>query len=96
MLIFKKSHYMCHNQQLNLTIDLHSTLSLLQQDRTNVLFKQVQDQRTLRGRSNDAIAAACVYIACRQEGVPRTFRGEQKIKFCEKLQQFQSESKLFL
>lgn len=43
-------------------------------DRTNVLFKQVQDQRTLRGRSNDAIAAACVYIACRQEGVPRTFR----------------------
>lgn len=26
------------------------------------------------GRSNDAIASACLYIACRQEGVPRTFK----------------------
>ncbi|XP_077986782.1 transcription initiation factor IIB-like [Glandiceps talaboti] len=43
-------------------------------DRTNTLFKQVHEQRTLRGRSNDAIAAACLYIACRQEGVPRTFK----------------------
>ena len=30
--------------------------------------------RALRGRSNDAIASACLYIACRQEGVPRTFK----------------------
>ncbi|XP_022084269.1 transcription initiation factor IIB-like [Acanthaster planci] len=43
-------------------------------DRTNGLFKQVHEQRSLRGRSNDAIAAACLYIACRQEGVPRTFK----------------------
>ena len=28
----------------------------------------------MRGRSNEAIAAACLYIACRQEGVPRTFK----------------------
>ena len=27
-----------------------------------------------KGRSNEAIAAACLYIACRQEGVPRTFK----------------------
>ena len=34
----------------------------------------VHDGRNLRGRSNDAIASACLYIACRQEGVPRTFK----------------------
>lgn len=43
-------------------------------DRANQLFKQVHDQKTLKGRSNDAIASACLYIACRQEGVPRTFK----------------------
>lgn len=43
-------------------------------DRTNMLFKMVHDGRNLRGRSNEAIAAACLYIACRQEGVPRTFK----------------------
>ncbi|VDI41551.1 transcription initiation factor IIB-like isoform X2 [Mytilus edulis] len=43
-------------------------------DRANNLFKQVNDGKALKGRSNDAIAAACMYIACRQEGVPRTFK----------------------
>ncbi|KAK7580617.1 hypothetical protein V9T40_001246 [Parthenolecanium corni] len=43
-------------------------------DRANFLFKQVHDGRNLKGRSNDAIASACLYIACRQEGVPRTFK----------------------
>jgi len=43
-------------------------------DRANTLFKMVHDGRSLRGRANDAIASACLYIACRQEGVPRTFK----------------------
>ena len=43
-------------------------------DRANQLFKMVADGKSLKGRSNDAIAAACLYIACRQEGVPRTFK----------------------
>uniref|UniRef100_A0A6A7FUW9 Transcription initiation factor IIB n=2 Tax=Hirondellea gigas TaxID=1518452 RepID=A0A6A7FUW9_9CRUS len=43
-------------------------------DRANYLFKQVHDGRSLKGRSNDAIASASLYIACRQEGVPRTFK----------------------
>lgn len=43
-------------------------------DRANNLFKMVHDGKNLKGRSNDAIAAACLYIACRQEGVPRTFK----------------------
>ncbi|XP_049302005.1 transcription initiation factor IIB isoform X2 [Bactrocera dorsalis] len=43
-------------------------------DRANNLFKQVHDGKNLKGRSNDAKASACLYIACRQEGVPRTFK----------------------
>ena len=43
-------------------------------DRANNLFKMVHDGRNLKGRANDAIAAAVLYIACRQEGVPRTFK----------------------
>ncbi|WAR30990.1 TF2B-like protein [Mya arenaria] len=43
-------------------------------DRGNTLFKQVNDTKSLKGRSNDAICSACMYIACRQEGVPRTFK----------------------
>ena len=43
-------------------------------DRANTLFKMVHDGRNLKGRANEAIASACLYIACRQEGVPRTFK----------------------
>merc|ERR1712083_1296667 len=43
-------------------------------DRANNLFKMVSDGKNLKVRANDAIAAACLYIACRQEGVPRTFK----------------------
>ncbi|CAK9300030.1 unnamed protein product [Gordionus sp. m RMFG-2023] len=43
-------------------------------DRADALFKQVHEGQGLRGRSNDSKAAACLYIACRQEGVPRTFK----------------------
>lgn len=34
----------------------------------------VHDGKNLKGRANDAIASASLYIACRQEGVPRTFK----------------------
>ena len=48
------------------------------QDRAQTLFKQVHEGKALKGRSNDAIASACMYIACRQEGVPRTFKGQRR------------------
>ena len=48
------------------------------QDRGNLLFKQVHEGKSLKGRSNDAISSACLYIACRQEGVPRTFKGNKR------------------
>ena len=43
-------------------------------DKAKSNFKEVYESRSLKGRSNDAIAAACLYIACRQEAVPRTFK----------------------
>ncbi|VDN04355.1 unnamed protein product [Thelazia callipaeda] len=38
------------------------------------VFKDVLDSKALRGKNNEAQAAACLYIACRKEGVPRTFK----------------------
>ncbi|CAN9513462.1 unnamed protein product [Ophioblennius macclurei] len=43
-------------------------------DRTNNLFKLLYEQKSLKGKPTDAIASACLYVACRQEGVPRTFK----------------------
>jgi transcription initiation factor TFIIB len=44
------------------------------QDQANKLFKDVLVTGALRGKNSEAVAAACLYIACRKEGVPRTFK----------------------
>jgi len=44
------------------------------QDQAGKIFKDVLESKALRGRNNEAQAAACLYIACRKEGVPRTFK----------------------
>lgn len=38
------------------------------------IFKMVDDNKALKGKSQEAIIAGCIFIACRQTGVPRTFR----------------------
>ncbi|MCL7044820.1 hypothetical protein MKW94_026530 [Papaver nudicaule] len=43
-------------------------------DRANEIYKKVEDQKSIRGRNQDAILAACLYIACRQEDIPRTVK----------------------
>jgi len=43
-------------------------------ERAHGLFKMVNDGKQLKGRSVEAKCSACLYIACRQEGVPRTFK----------------------
>lgn len=43
-------------------------------DRANTLFKKMTDTKALRGRSTEANCAACLYIACSQEGAARTFK----------------------
>ncbi|KAL2318467.1 hypothetical protein Fmac_032343 [Flemingia macrophylla] len=34
-------------------------------DRANEIYKRVEDQKSSRGRNQDALLAACLYIACR-------------------------------
>jgi transcription initiation factor TFIIB len=43
-------------------------------DRANEIYKKVEDHKSSRGRNQDAILAACLYIACRQEDKPRTVK----------------------
>ncbi|KHN82738.1 Transcription initiation factor IIB [Toxocara canis] len=44
------------------------------EDNAAKVFKDVLDSKALKGKNNEAQAAACLYIACRKEGVPRTFK----------------------
>ncbi|KAG2171515.1 hypothetical protein NQZ79_g1647 [Umbelopsis isabellina] len=50
------------------------SLSKLVSDTAKQLYKRVEDEKLLRGKTSDAIIAACIFIACRQEKVGRTFR----------------------
>ncbi|XP_030377073.1 transcription initiation factor IIB-like [Scaptodrosophila lebanonensis] len=43
-------------------------------DRAKALYKQIYDSKLIRTRSTDAKCAACIYIACRQENIPRSFK----------------------
>ena len=43
-------------------------------DRAKQLYKKVFDQEVAKGKANAAVVAACIFIACRQEKVPRTFK----------------------
>lgn len=38
------------------------------------LYKRSDEEKLLRGKPPDAVIAACIFIACRQAHVPRTFR----------------------
>eukprot|EP01132_Coremiostelium_polycephalum_P003136 gene3136-3920_t len=52
----------------------HMGLPQTVQDRANELFRQIDDKKTVKGRSADGMLAASLYIACRLEGVSRTFK----------------------
>lgn len=43
-------------------------------DTSKQLFKRVDEERLLKGKKVEAIIAACIFIACRQGRVPRTFK----------------------
>lgn len=38
------------------------------------LYKRADQEKVLRGKSVDAVVACCIFIACRQARVPRTFK----------------------
>lgn len=56
----------------------HGFLAFLMKDRANEIYKRVEDQKSSRGRNQDALLAACLYIACRQEDKPRTVKGTKQ------------------
>lgn len=43
-------------------------------DEASGLFRRVHEQRRLRSRPRLAIVSACIYLACRLQGAPRSFR----------------------
>jgi transcription initiation factor TFIIB len=67
-----KSHLIIHTEILQMADCLN--LPQMIPDRANTLFKQVHETKSMKGKSVDAISSACLYIACRQEAVPRTFK----------------------
>ncbi|KAF2747347.1 transcription initiation factor-like protein iib [Sporormia fimetaria CBS 119925] len=43
-------------------------------DAAKHIYKMADDAKIFKGKSQDAIIAGCIFIACRQMGVPRSFR----------------------
>lgn len=43
-------------------------------DTAKQLYKRVYEEKILKGKPNDAVVAACIFVACRQARVPRTFQ----------------------
>jgi transcription initiation factor TFIIB len=66
----QKRHVWCFSQSVVLMPSSASGVK----DRANEIYKKVEDLKSIRGCSQDAILAACLYIACRQEYKPRTFK----------------------
>lgn len=44
-------------------------------DRATITFKSCYENKFLRGRSQDIVAAVCIYSASREEGSSRTIKG---------------------
>ncbi|KAJ3048926.1 transcription initiation factor IIB [Rhizophlyctis rosea] len=50
------------------------SLSKLVVDSAKQLYKKVDDEKLLKGKTPEAISAACIYIACRENNVTRSFK----------------------
>ena len=50
------------------------SLSRVVIDSAKQLFKKVQDNNLLKGKSSEASMAACIYIACKEHTADRTFK----------------------
>lgn len=76
------------------------SLSRLVTDSAKQLYKKVDDNKLLKGKSREAAMAACIYIACREHQVTRTFKEicnvtkveKKEIGRCFKLLQVTSRS----
>lgn len=50
------------------------TLGDVIKEESKILFKKVNDQKNLKGRTHNAIISSCVFIACRKKCNPRSIR----------------------
>lgn len=51
-----------------------SSISKTISDRAKLIFKTVDEKKILKGKNSEGIVAACIYISCKQEQSPRTFK----------------------
>ena len=49
-------------------------LSRVVVDSAKQLYKKVEDDKLLRGKTQEAVIASCIYVACREQNVTRTFK----------------------
>ncbi|KAJ3040868.1 Transcription initiation factor IIB [Rhizophlyctis rosea] len=52
----------------------HMNLAKIVVDSTKQIYKLVDEDKTFKGKSPEAIAAACINIACRQDAATKTFK----------------------
>lgn len=43
-------------------------------ERAQQIYKQADDKKFCRGRKDEALTTACLFLACQEEGVPRTLK----------------------
>lgn len=43
-------------------------------DKAKQFYKLVEDSKSMKGKNSEGIMAACIYLACRQENVTRTYK----------------------
>lgn len=85
---YKELTDLCH------TMDVMSTIVVY----AKFLQKQIHDAGAFRGKSQEAINAGLIFIACRQHGVPRTFKeihGYTNISKAEVGRMFKALEKFF-
>jgi transcription initiation factor TFIIB len=56
--------------------DLCNSLNLTDviKEEAKILFKKIDDQKSLKGRAHNAIVSSCVFISCRKKNNPRSIR----------------------
>ena len=52
------------------SLALHSGIK----DRACQLYKEAMETGAMKGKGMDPVGAGCIYLACRNEGNPRTFK----------------------
>lgn len=61
---FNSISHLCERSSISKTIS----------DRAKLIFKSVDEKKILKGKNSEGIIAACIYISCKQEQSPRTFK----------------------